>query len=227
MAEPRYWAVIPAAGAGVRFGSGIPKQYQPLAGRTVIEWAMRPLLDHPRIQGLVVAIAAGDQRWSGITVRSAKRVWSVEGGGERVDSVRHALNDLAGEAGADDWVLVHDAARPCLPRADLDLLIRSVSSDAVGGLLAAPVADTLKLGDGEDRVTGTLDRRGVWRALTPQMFRLGLLREALARAPDEPATDESMAMEAAGHRPLLVPGAPDNIKITTGADLQRAERLLR
>lgn len=216
---------MPAAGAGLRFGGDIPKQYRPLAGRTVIEWAMRPLLDHPRIRGLVVAIAADDEYWARLSIRTAKRIRTVTGGRERVDSVRLALNELGGEATDADWVLVHDAARPCLPRADLDRLIEQVSGDECGGLLAVPVADTLKHADDDGRVSATLERKGVWRALTPQMFRFGVLRDALLRDRGC-ATDEAMAVEAAGHRPMLVPGAAENIKITNREDLALAERFL-
>lgn len=223
----RYWAVIPAAGSGRRFDAEIPKQYQRLVDRCVVEWAMRPLLDHPRIEGLVVAIAAGDERWSRLTIRTAKQVWHVEGGEQRSDSVRRALTHLEDRASRRDWILVHDAARPCLPRADLDRLIETVSEDPVGGILAAPVSDTLKLADDSERIASTLNRHGVWRALTPQMFRFGVLTEALSGKSGRVATDESMAVEALGHHPMLVAGSPENIKITTRADLRQAERLLR
>lgn len=227
-AQPVCWAVVPAAGRGRRFGGDLPKQYQPLAGRTVIEWAVAPFLDHPAIRGVVIALAADDPHWPRLALGAHERVFTVRGGAERADSVGNALDWLAGRAGEGDRVLVHDAARPCLGGGDLDRLIRVGAADASGALLAAPVADTLKRDDGRGRVRETLARDHVWRALTPQMFPLDELQRAL-RAPVHggPAvTDEAMAMELAGFRPRLVAGDPGNIKITGRADLALAARLL-
>lgn len=225
---PGCWAVVPAAGRGSRFGGPLPKQYQPLAGRTVIEWALSPLLEHAAIRGVVVALAAEDPHWPRLALSGHERVTTVVGGGNRAASVSNALEWLAGRVDGGDRVLVHDAARPCLGREDLDRLIRIGGSDASGALLAAPVADTLKRDDGHGRVGKTLARDQVWRALTPQLFPLGELRRALRRpesgGPD--VTDEAMAMELAGFRPRLVAGDPGNIKITTRADLALAGRLL-
>lgn len=224
-ADPACWAVVPAAGRGRRFGGDLPKQYQALAGRTVIEWALAPLLDHPAIRGVVVALAPDDPYWPRLAVRGHERVVTVDGGGERADSVGNALAWLAGRAAARERVLVHDAARPCLGPGDLDRLIREGLSDPSGALLAAPVADTLKRDDGHGRVAGTMARDGLWRALTPQLFPIDDLRRALRERRPE-VTDESGAMELAGFRPRLVSGDPGNIKITTPADLLLAERLL-
>lgn len=224
-ADPACWAVVPAAGRGRRFGGDLPKQYQPLAGRTVIEWALAPLLDHPAIRGVVVALAADDPYWPRLAMSGHERVAIVRGGRERAASVGNALDWLAEHAAARDRVLVHDAARPCLGRGDLDRLLREGMPDPSGALLAAPVADTLKHDDGHGRVAETVARDGIWRALTPQLFPIDDLRRALReRRPD--VTDESGAMELAGFRPRLVRGDPGNIKITTRADLLFAERLL-
>jgi 2-C-methyl-D-erythritol 4-phosphate cytidylyltransferase len=157
------------------------------------------------------------------------RLFEVPGGAERADSVRNGLEFLARRGDPQDWVLVHDAARPCLPPADLERLIRTLMEDPVGGILAAPSTDTLKLSDAEGRVQETLDRDRVWRALTPQMFRLGLLREALnaARVAGVSVTDEASAMERQGFRPRLVEGSPMNIKITRPEDLDAARVYLQ
>lgn len=222
------WAVVPAAGLGRRFGGEVPKQYQPLAGRTVIEWALAPLLDHPAIRGVVVALAEGDSYWPRLALSGNGRVSTVTGGHERIDSVANALDRIAADAAAEDRVLVHDAARPCLSYADLDRLIQVGAGDPDGAILATPVADTLKRDDGRGRVAATLDRDHVWRAMTPQLFPLLSLRDAIRRQAEGGAavTDEAMAMERAGFKPRLVEGEPSNIKLTSQADLALAERLL-
>jgi 2-C-methyl-D-erythritol 4-phosphate cytidylyltransferase len=225
-----YWAVVPAAGTGLRMGSATPKQYLPLAGRTVLAWTLEVLLAHPRIAGVVLAVAKGDARWSeSVPAGAQARVRSVVGGVERGDSVEAGLELLARERPADEWVLVHDAARPCVHPHDLERLIAAVEGDAVGGLLAAPCTDTIKQADAESRVGATLDRRTLWRALTPQMFRLGALRAAYAaaRAADRVPTDEAAAIEATGAKPRLVAGRVDNVKVTQAEDLALAEAILR
>jgi 2-C-methyl-D-erythritol 4-phosphate cytidylyltransferase len=225
----RYWLVMPAAGSGRRFGETIPKQYAPLAGRTVIEWALSPFLADSRCAGIVVALAPGDPYWPEIAERLGPAVGVAEGGKERCHSVRRALQALTGQAEADDWVLVHDAARPCLARRDLDKLLESLASHPVGGLLAAPVSDTLKRASSDGSVDQTIERAGMWRALTPQMFRYGRLCEALVRAAGagKYPTDEAQALEWAGARAALVEGSAMNLKITTAADLMLAEAVLR
>lgn len=222
-----FWAVVPAAGKGKRFGGPHPKQYHSLAGRTVIEWALAPLLDEPRIRGIIVALAPDDANWSSLPVKDDERLGTVVGGDERSASVRNALRALSQQAAATDWVLVHDAARPCVAREDLERLMRTAAPDEVGAILAVRVPDTLKRADAAGRVKATVDRKDLWRALTPQMFRLGELADALARTADNgTVTDEAMAMELAGRYPRLVPGDPANIKITDRRDLALAERLL-
>jgi len=226
--SPAFWAVIPAAGVGRRMGADRPKQYLPLAGRTVLESTLNIFLGHPRITGVVVAIGAEDPWFKTLTLDTGKPIRVVEGGEERCHSVLNALRDLKGVAANDDWVLVHDAARPCLSHADLDRLIATLVTDPVGGLLATPVSDTLKRADPSGRVAETVDRNGLWRAFTPQMFRLGLLAEALesALAAGALVTDDASAMELAGHAPRLVDGSPANLKITSPADLALAEFFL-
>lgn len=229
----KYWLVMPAAGTGRRFQGDTPKQYAPLAGRTVIEWALAPFLGDPRCAHAVVVIAESDSAWPRIAARlTGERLSATPGGGERSVSVRRGRAALAGRAGADDWVLVHDAARPCLEVRDLDELVRRVSAHGTGGLLAARAADTLKqarAAAGELAVAGTVDRADLWRALTPQMFRFGPLCAALdaAHSAGRHPTDEAQALEWRGESPLLVEGAATNLKLTTGADLALAEAVLR
>jgi 2-C-methyl-D-erythritol 4-phosphate cytidylyltransferase len=203
-----------------------PKQYLPLAGRTVIDWALQPFIDNTRVTGLVVVTAVNDAYF---VARTHARLRTATGGPERADSVRAGLTALAREAADEDWVLVHDAARPCLHPDDLDKLIESLGDDAVGGLLATPLADTLKQADARSYVRATVPREGLWRALTPQMFRYGLLRTALERASRDKVTvtDEASAVELLGHAPRLVAGRTDNIKITVPEDLIVAEAILK
>jgi 2-C-methyl-D-erythritol 4-phosphate cytidylyltransferase len=226
MTAGRYWLVMPAAGVGRRFGADRPKQYAPLCGRTVIEWALAPFLADPRCAGAVVALAEEDGYWSAVAPAT---VLVAPGGQERSHSVRNGLAALAARADRDDWVLVHDAARPCLPREDLDRLLSELSAHPIGGLLATPAADTLKRADSGGEVRQTIDRAGLWRALTPQMFRYGRLCEALdcAHAAGRLPTDEAQAIEWLGDVPRLIEGIAANLKITSGADLAIAAALLQ
>jgi len=227
MSAIRYWAIVPAAGAGRRMGSVIPKQYLPLASQPVIAHTLDTLLRYPRLAGVVVAISAGDEWWPEIAAGRVtdKPLLVVTGGAERSHSVLNSLDALSERTHPDDWVLVHDAARPCLRVADLDRLLTELADDPVGGLLAVPVSDTLKQADATGRVAATVDRSQFWRALTPQMFRLGPLRNALREtlARGQLVTDEAAAMEAAGFAPRLVEGRADNLKITRPEDLALAE----
>lgn len=222
------WFVVPAAGASRRMGAPLPKQYLPLAGRTVIEHALAPLIDCAALAGGVVVLAADDTTWPQLPVCRRPRVKTATGGAERCHSVLNGLAALALEAGDDDWVLVHDAARPCLPAGDLARLIEICAQDEVGGLLAVPLADTIKRAGDDGRVQATVPRTGLWRGLTPQMFRLGLLRRAIetALAAGEMPTDEASAIERLGLRPRLVEGSAANLKITRPGDLAMAARLL-
>jgi 2-C-methyl-D-erythritol 4-phosphate cytidylyltransferase len=273
----RYWLVMPAAGVGRRFGNTKPKQYAPLQGRTVIEWALAPFLADPSCAGVSVSLAADDPYWGEVADRLAKLPGRVPelifagGGVERSHSVRKGLAALGTRAAADDWVLVHDAARPCLSAHDLQHLLDRLSSHRVGGLLATPAADTLKRASTEPyaasdplsvakprtsaeprraveprtsadprssaassnaspdpEVAQTVDRAGLWRALTPQMFRYELLCDALDRAiaNGRLPTDEAQALEWIGEHPALVQGSAANIKITSADDLVLAAALL-
>ena len=224
----RRWAVVPAAGRGERFGGSLPKQYVPLLGRPALSWSLAALLAEPAILGIMVAIAPGDRRFARLPEARDPRVRSCPGGARRELSVANALAALAGEARDEDWVLVHDAARPCLHPDDLRALLEVVGEDAVGGLLALPLSDTLKAADPRGCSARTLPREGLWRALTPQMIRYGVLRRALALSieRDRPVTDEAAAVEALGMRPRLVPGRADNIKVTQPEDRAMAEAIL-
>jgi 2-C-methyl-D-erythritol 4-phosphate cytidylyltransferase / 2-C-methyl-D-erythritol 2,4-cyclodiphosphate synthase len=225
----RYWLIVPAAGSGQRFGERHPKQYAEIHGRTMIEWALDPFVDDPRCAGIVIALAGGDGHWPRVAQqRGWSHVTATEGGSTRAESVRRALTALAGRAADSDWVLVHDAARPCLRRADLDRLLGECAQHPLGGLLVTPVADTLKRGAAGTSVEQTVDRTGLWRALTPQMFRYGPLCAALdaAFAAGRSPTDESQALEWTGARPARIPGSATNIKITTADDLMLARALL-
>lgn len=227
--ESRFWVVVPAAGSARRMGAAVPKQYLPLAGRTVIEWSLAPFLAHARTAGIVVALAGQDRRWPQTELARHSKIVTTQGGAERMDSVLAGLNILHDKAAPDDWVLVHDAARPCLSAADLESLLNELRDDGVGGLLAAPVVDTLKRADDGGRVAQTVAREKLWRALTPQMFRRDILQRALegALARGVAVTDEAQAVEALGLQPKLVAGDADNIKITLPEDLLRAERILK
>jgi 2-C-methyl-D-erythritol 4-phosphate cytidylyltransferase len=277
----RYWLVMPAAGVGRRFGNTKPKQYALLQGRTVIEWALAPFLTDPSCAGVSISLAADDPYWGEVADRLAKLPCSTPelifagGGVERSHSVRKGLAALGSRALADDWVLVHDAARPCLSAHDLQHLLNRLASHRVGGLLATPAADTLKRASlehpattaprpaptltptpeqraaeqhapdqraadqrpaspprdpagADPEVAQTVDRAGLWRALTPQMFRYEMLCDALDRclATNRLPTDEAQALEWTGEHPVLVQGSAANIKITSADDLVLAAALL-
>src|SRR5688572_14430738 len=228
----RYFLVIPAAGSGRRFASAVPKQYAPLGSSTVIEHALAPFEADADCAGIAVALAAGDTDWPAIAARRTRLIETTEGGEQRAHSVRNALRALATRVREDDWIMVHDAARPCFAAADLALLKRELSSHPVGGLLAVPLADTLKRAlepaSHVTHVDSTLDRDGLWRAATPQVFRFGMLLRALeaALASGRMPTDEAQAIEWSGQRPRLVAGRADNIKVTTADDLVLAGAIL-
>jgi 2-C-methyl-D-erythritol 4-phosphate cytidylyltransferase len=225
----KFWAVVPAAGAGKRMSSAIPKQYLSLHGHQVIEHTVSRLLSHQKITAVCLALSPEDEWWSFTSFAEDERVLRVTGGQERCHSVLNALKFLQEIASEEDWVLLHDAARPCLRHGDLEHLISELQQDSVGGLLGIPVHDTVKKVDLSGRVEATLPRDPLWRAFTPQMFRLGPLRKALQNALSQGylVTDEASAMELAGHRPKMVEGHPDNIKITKPGDLALAEFYLK
>ncbi|MFG0415273.1 2-C-methyl-D-erythritol 4-phosphate cytidylyltransferase [Pseudomonas sp. zjy_8] len=219
----RFWLVIPAAGIGARMAADRPKQYLQVAGRSILEHTLQRFLDHPALRGVVVSLAADDPYWPLLAVASDPRIRRAAGGRERADSVLAGLETLKNEGAADDdWVLVHDAARPNLALEDLQRLLDSLADDPVGGLLAVPARDTLKRAGADGRVQETVDRSVIWQAYTPQMFRLGALRQALAQAlrAQVAITDEASAMEWVGLAPRLVEGRADNLKVTRPEDLQ-------
>jgi 2-C-methyl-D-erythritol 4-phosphate cytidylyltransferase len=224
----RYWLVMPAAGASRRFGEAQPKQHQTLAGSTVLELSLRLFSDDVRCLGIALALAAADLGDSRLRGRWPATLTPVRGGKRRCDSVLAGLEALSGRAQSQDWVLVHDAARPCLSARDLEELLRRGAAHPLGALLATPVTDTLKRADAALGSECTVDRAALWRAQTPQMFRYAPLREALQealRAGREP-TDEAQAMEWQGGRPLLIASQDSNIKITSRQDLALAAAIL-
>ncbi|PIA70839.1 2-C-methyl-D-erythritol 4-phosphate cytidylyltransferase [Pseudomonas sediminis] len=226
----KFWLVIPAAGVGARMAADRPKQYLQIAGRCILEHTLHCFLDHPGLLGAMVCVAVDDPFWPHLPVANDARIRRAPGGHERADSVLAGLEALVAEgANSEDWVLVHDAARPNLSREDLERLLDSLADDPVGGLLAVPARDTLKRAGSDGRVVETVDRSVIWQAYTPQMFRLGALREALAQALKEgvAVTDEASAMEWAGQSPRLIEGRADNLKVTRPEDLHYLQRIWR
>jgi len=219
------WAVVPAAGRGARFGTPLPKQYMAAAGRPLIAYTLDALAAHPAVAGLMVVLSENDPDWPGWRAVAGKPILTTVGGDSRAASVLAGVLALPDSVRSDDFVLVHDAARPNLGPTDLDRLLETGRNDPVGAILAAPVRDTLKRAGDDGGIDGTEPRERLWRALTPQLFRRHQLVRGLqeAAAAGVEITDEAMAMERLGLRPLLVEGAEDNFKITTPADLARFE----
>jgi 2-C-methyl-D-erythritol 4-phosphate cytidylyltransferase len=222
------WAIVPAAGTGARSGLDIPKQYQLLLGKPMLHHVLDVLSSHPDIDGICLALSAEDTRWAGVQQWHSKTLRTCIGGAERSESVLLAITALQEVLGKEDFVLVHDAARPCLSFDDLNQLIQSASAHPVGALLAGKIKDTVKRADHDSQVEGTLDRSSLWRAFTPQMFPVRSLQRALQHAKQEAVqiTDESSAMERLGLSPLLVEGSDDNIKVTLASDFALAEAIL-
>ena len=227
-ASPKYWVMIPAAGTGARMQTELPKQYLKIRGKCILEYVLERFCIHPKIEAIVVALAENDPYWKDLTMATHDKIICTTGGTERCHSVLNGLKTLSTFAAPDDWVLVHDAARPCLHSSDIDHLLDELDDHPVGGLLALPVRDTIKRSDADDLVSETVNREGLWHALTPQMFRLGSLQRAITTALSEKllVTDEAQAMERLGNKPVLVQGRPDNIKITHHSDLALAELFL-
>ena len=228
-ATPDIFALIPAAGSGSRMGSEIPKQYQTVAGKPLVAHAIKALCAHSRVRLVFVVLAPGDAQFS-------RHDWSAYqgrmetlycGGATRAASVYNGLVAMADVVEPDDWVMVHDAARPCLDAALIDRLCSEIADDSVGGLLAVPVADTLKRSDDHQRVTETIAREKIWQAQTPQMFRYCLLLEALRSAKAGSVTDEASAIERMGLAPRLVMGSPRNLKVTFPEDGLVAENIIK
>jgi len=231
----QFWAIVPAAGVGKRMQADRPKQYLEINNTTVLEHTLNRLLSVQLICGVVVSISEGDEYWPELNYQSSKPVLVAKGGAERSDSVLNALLKLENtclktNTGADSvWALVHDAARPCVRIEDIQRLIEEAAHNDNGGLLALPVRDTMKRDNQQGQVAQTVDREGLWHALTPQMFRLDLLLKALQYAQDNQLaiTDDASAMEMAGYCPQLIEAHEDNIKITRAFDLQLATLYLQ
>lgn len=224
----RFRALVPAAGSGARFGHATPKQYLPLAGRPLIAHTLAALCAHPRIDGVAIVLSPDDEWFDRIPPEAWRdRCDALRCGGRtRAETVLNGLLAVRGRWSEDDWVLVHDAARPCVSRVLLDRLIDTLADDPVGGIAALPLADTVKRADDTGRIAETVPRDGLWAAQTPQMFRLGLLVRALCSGTAAEITDEASAVERLGLRPRLVPGDPANLKVTYPDDLRTAERHL-
>jgi 2-C-methyl-D-erythritol 4-phosphate cytidylyltransferase len=224
---PRHYAIVPAAGSGSRFGSEKPKQYLDLLGRPLIFHTLNALTACPDIERVWVVLAPDDPWWPRFdwSELGPKLETLRCGGATRAESVSNGLRAAAMVAADDDWILVHDAARPCLSTAMLDALFAELADDPVGGILAVPVADTIKRADAEQRVAATEPRDGLWQAQTPQMFRYGELEKSLKN--EMAVTDEAGAIEAMGLKPKLVRGDATNLKVTWPADLALAAMILR
>ena len=227
--KQKIWVVIPAAGVGKRMESDTPKQYLKLNNKTIIEHTLSLFDRHDSISEIVIAISKGDEYWSSLDINLSKPLHIADGGKERSDSVLNALKFLEGKASDNDWVLVHDAARPCLRLEDVTLLIDTLKDHDVGGILAIPVRDTMKRSFDDNTIKETVERENLWHALTPQMFRFSMLKMALESALKNNAviTDEASAIELAGFQPVLVEGHADNIKITRPEDLVLATFFLQ
>lgn len=225
MSTPRYFALIPAAGVGARMGAATPKQYLPILGKPMLRHAVDAFAASGRIAHTYVVVSPDDGQIDAVMADAGKATVLRRGGATRMDSILNGLRALAGQIGEDDWVLVHDAARPGLTVALIDKLIGDIGDDAVGGLLALPVVDTVKRASGDGVVT--VPRESLWLAQTPQMFRYKLLNLALGSAPDPLAiTDDASAVEALGLAPKLVEGHPRNLKVTLPSDIRIAEMYL-
>lgn len=223
----RYWAVVPAAGTGKRFGGATPKQYLQIAGQTVMQHTLNRLCQAVPLSACIVPISGEDQTAEQLRYDFPEQIRLVIGGAERMDSVLAGLRSLADQAAVDDWVLVHDVARPCVAVDSIHKLMTELTENNVGGILAVPVRDTLKKAQ-DQQVLCTIPREALWQAQTPQMFRYGLLLAALQAATqsDHVVTDEASAMEQAGHVVRLIEGRSDNIKITYADDLALAAAIL-
>ncbi len=229
LTPPRYWFVIPAAGIGSRMGADKPKQYLILGTKTILEHTLTRILGLPNLAGVVVPLNSQDSFWSSITILQHPLVHTIHGGAQRADSVLNGLHYLADKAHDRDWVLVHDAARPCVTIDNIQQLCRDLDGDDVGGILAVPVSDTLKQVADRTHIQTTVDRSALWQAQTPQLFRYKLLRDCLMKTLEsgENITDESSAVEMCGYRPKVVEGRTDNIKVTRPDDLLLAEFILK
>lgn len=217
----KVWAILPAAGIGARMGSDIPKQYLSIGSQTILEHSLSNFLKHPAIHKVIVAIHPDDQHWANLKVSSHEKIITVNGGYERVDSVQNALNKISDLGGDNDWVMVHDAARPCLSSIHIDNLIKAKETSPDGVILAIPSFDTVKVTNDQQTIKKTIPRETIWLAQTPQFFSVEVLSGAIEKslAGGLLITDEASAMEAQGYHPALVIGSKRNIKVTEQEDL--------
>lgn len=222
------WLIVPAAGIGSRMQADRPKQYLEIGSRQLVDITLDRLLAFPAFERVWLALHPEDCWWPDTESAGRDDVSVYTGGAERVESVRRGLDAIRDQALAEDWVFVHDVARPCVRYEDLERLLAALNDEPVGALLAAPVSDTVKRANDSDRIAATVSRVGLWRAFTPQVFRFGLLDRALREAPAKGVlvTDEASAVEALGYAPRLVEGHADNIKVTVPADLAMAAWVL-
>lgn len=224
----RYTALVPAAGAGARLGAPRPKQYVPLFGKPMLWHTLHTLGSHPQISNLYVVLSADDRYFASVSGIDHVTATALRCGGEtRARSVLNGLLAIRADLSDEDWVLVHDAARPCLSHALIDRMISSLEWDAVGGIAALPVRDTIKRADRDQRIEVTVSRQYLWQAQTPQMFRYGVLLRAMQAADLDVITDEASAVEALGLQPQLIAGEPTNIKVTFEQDIALAEMILK
>lgn len=225
----KIWVIIPAAGVGKRMESDTPKQYLELNSKTIIEHTLSVFDKHHSVSEIVVSISDGDEYWASLNINLSKPLHIAKGGKERCDSVLNGLKLIENKAADDDWVLVHDAARPCLRNEDLSLLLGTLEEHTVGGVLAVPVRDTMKRSTDKNLIKETVERENLWHALTPQVFRFSMLKDSIesALSNNEVVTDEASAIELAGYQPVLVEGHADNLKVTRPEDLKLASFFLQ
>ena len=226
----RLWVVIPAAGIGKRMGVDIPKQYITVCDKAIIEHTVEKFTSRNDLQGILVALSNSDQHWSTLELSKNNKITTVTGGEERYKSVYNALCSLKNKAGDDDWILVHDAVRPCITTSEIDQFIADLDHlNGIGGILALPCFETMKKANTNHEIEETIDRKFIWHAQTPQMFRYKKLFMAIEKIMNENIfiTDEAMAMELAGYKPMLIQGTHSNIKITDQNDLKYLESFLR
>lgn len=224
----RYWVVIPAAGVGKRMGVDKPKQYIQVSDKTILEHTIDCFIDREEIEKIVVAISNTDEYWPELEISKHEKVITAPGGAERYQSVFNGLKELEGKSDKNDWVLVHDAARPCLSQSAIDRLMIELRENEVGGILAMPCRDTMKRSNESNEITDTVERESLWHAQTPQMFKYEKLYSAINDVIEKDliVTDEAMAIELSGFKPLLVEGHLENIKITHKDDLKYLQTYL-
>jgi len=224
----KYWVVIPAAGIGKRMGDDIPKQYISVCGKTVIEHTIDNFIDRNEIENICISISEADNYWPTLPISKNEKIITTVGGNERYESVYNGLRAIQDKATENDWVLVHDAVRPCLKKSIIDRLITDISSHDVGGILALPCSETMKRVNNSNEVEETINRQTAWRAQTPQMFKYKKLLLAIEKVINEDIfiTDEAMAMELSNHKPVVILGDENNIKITHKTDLKYLELFL-